>query len=100
MDTARPVGVESSGGADFVSRAGAAIKRAGERLDSNPMLHRQQLRAFRGVPNELRRVGDYLERRRMRGVKLDAERVIVARPVVAVLVAAAVGWLAGRTIRS
>jgi hypothetical protein len=92
--------LENSGGGDFVSRAGVAIRRAGERLDSSALLHRQQLRAFRDVPNELRRMGDYLERRRMRGVKLDAERAIVARPLAALLVAAVVGWVAGRTIRS
>lgn len=105
MDTARPVsmeprGAEDAGAEDVVSRAGAVIRRAGERLDSSAMFHREQLRGFRVLPSEMRRVGDYLQRRRMPGLKLDAERVIVARPVVALLVAATVGWIAGRTIRS
>jgi hypothetical protein len=100
MDIARPVGIDVTAEEDLVARAGWAIRRAGERLDASPMFHREQLRKFRIVPDEMRRVGDYLERRRMRGVKLDAERVIVARPLVALLVAVVAGWAAGRAIRS
>ncbi len=100
MDTARSVSRGEAGEADFVTRAGWAIRRAGERLDVSALFHREQLRQFRLVPDQMRRLGDYLERRQLRGVRLDAERTVVARPLLSVAIAAAIGWVAGRAIRS
>lgn len=97
METARPA---STAGEDVVARAGTVIRRAAERLGASGVLDREELRRFRAVPAQLQRAGSYLERRQLRGVKLDAERGIVARPLVALLVAAVVGWVAGRAIRS
>lgn len=85
--------------ADAATRTGGALRSAAVRLRSSGVLEHEQLQRLRSVPDALDSVGEYLERRRLSGVRLDAERLIVARPVVALLAAVLVGYAAGRAVR-
>jgi hypothetical protein len=85
--------------ADVVSRAGHALRTAADRLRSSTVLERDQLQRLRSVTGALDSVGEYLERRRLQGVRLDAERLVIARPVVALLAAVLLGYAAGRAVR-
>lgn len=99
MDDVRLTGEAGGRSADVVARAGSALRHAADRLRSSGVLEREQLQRLRSVPNELDNVGEYLERRQLQGLRLDAERLIVARPVVALLTAVIVGYAAGRAVR-
>ncbi len=83
---------------DLVARAGRAMSRAGAWLCS--------MRVERGRPalemlgGAFDSAGEYLQRRQFRGVRDDGERLIAARPVVSLLVAAVIGYAAARAIRS
>jgi hypothetical protein len=85
--------------ADAATRTGSALRTAATRLRSSGVLEREKLQKLRSVPEALDSVGEYLERRRLAGVRLDAERLIVARPVVALLAAMLLGYAAGRAVR-
>lgn len=100
MDDVR-LTTDEIGGAptDAAARAGGALRSAASRLRSSGMLDREQLQKLRSVPDTLDSVGEYLERRRLPGLRLDAEHLIAARPVVAVLAAVLVGYAAGRAVR-
>lgn len=84
---------------DAATRAGGALRSAAYRMRSSGVLDGEQLQRFKSVPDALDSVGEYLERRRLEGVRRDAERLIVARPVIALLAAAVVGYVAGRAVR-
>jgi len=85
--------------ADVASRAGHALRSAADKLRTSAVLEGEQMQKLRSVPEALDNIGEYLERRRLQGIRLDAERLIVARPVVALLAAVLVGYAAGRAVR-
>lgn len=84
---------------DIAAKAGAVLRRAAVQLRSSGVLERDRLRPLQFVPSQLDGIGEYLERRRLQGIRVDAERVIVSRPAVALLLAAFVGYAAGRAVR-
>jgi hypothetical protein len=98
MEDVRPIDVIGRE-PDVATRAGGALRAAAERLRSSGVLEREQLAQLRRVPDGLESVGAYLERRRLPGVRLDAERLVVARPVVALLAAAIAGYAAARAVK-
>jgi hypothetical protein len=99
MEDIRPGGRATGPDEDIASRAGSALRSAAGRLRSSGALEREGLERLRFLQRGLDSVGEYLERRKLPGLRLDAERLIVARPLVAVVAAAAVGYLAGRAVR-
>lgn len=94
-----PTSVTPQPPADVAWRAGHALRSAADRLRSSTVLERDQMQRLRSVTGALDSVGKYLERRQLEGMRLDAERLIVARPVLALLAAVMVGYAAGRAVR-
>ncbi len=98
MERALP-GTRSHREVDLVGRAGTWIRAAADRLISSGVLEREELSRLHGVPARLDSVGRYLQRRGAPGVRLDTERLVVARPVLALLAAGVLGYAAGRALR-
>jgi hypothetical protein len=82
--------------ATAVSRVGIAVEHLGGRLRSPAVTSR--VAVADQVGRALQRAGGYLDERDLRGMRIDAERLIVRRPIASVLVALVVGYLAGRAV--
>jgi hypothetical protein len=96
LDTAvRPA---SSEGIDRSStrRIGEAIGNLGGRLRSEAVI--EKVGAADAVGRVLQRAGAYLDQRDVQDLRVDAERLIVRRPLVSIALALCVGYVAGRAI--
>jgi len=77
-------------------RLGETIGNLGGRLRSSSVTER--VGAADTVGLALQRAGAYLDQRDARDVRLDAERLIVQRPLLSIALALFAGYVAGRTI--
>ena len=77
-------------------KVGDWLEHLGRRLRGDGMTSRAGAADTVGLA--LERAGEYLEHRQMADVRVDAERLIVRRPVVSLAVAAVLGYVAGRII--
>lgn len=75
-------------------KVGDWMEHLGRRLRGDAVTSR--VAAADAVGRALERAGEYLEHRQMADVRIDAERLIVRRPVVSLALALVVGYAAGR----
>jgi hypothetical protein len=91
-----PIGTEGAGATSATYKVGDWIEHLGRRLRDDGVTSR--VGAADVVGRALERFGEYLEHREMAGIRSDAERLIVRRPVLSLALAAVVGYAAGRMI--
>jgi len=77
-------------------KVGDWIEHLGRRLRADAVTSR--VGSADTVGRALERAGEYLEHRQMADVRVDAERLIIRRPVMALALAGVFGYLAGRMI--
>jgi hypothetical protein len=77
-------------------RLGEVVGSLGDRLRSPAVTGR--VAAADGVGRAFQRAGGYLDQRDVADIRYDAERIIIRRPFVSMLVAVVVGYLAGRAV--